>query len=509
MSDTPTHHDDDAQLAALGFQSEFKRDMSLWANFSLGFTYLSPVVGIYTVFAIALAAAGPPMIWSLLIAGAGQMLVALVFSEIVAQFPVAGGVYPWARRLWGRKWAWMTGWVYMFALLATIAGVAYGAGPFIAAVFGFAPSTHTTIACALAILGLATVINMTGTKTLSYFAIFGFSAELIGALAVGAWLLITQRHHGFGVLFNSFGAQGSHSFLYAFLAASLIGVYQYYGFEACGDVAEEVRNPGVQIPKSMRRTIYIGGAAATFVCLSLILSVVDFGAVISGQDADPVSTLLTAAFGTVGAKVVLCVVLISFVSCALSLQAAASRLIYSYGRDGMIVGSKLWAKFDQKRHVPPYALLAAVVIPAILIVGSIVSTDALTKLISFGSVGIYIAFQMVVLAALRARVRGWVPTGKYQLERWAMPVNVGALIYGVAAIVNICWPRTPDAPWYDNYIVALMSVIVIGLGLLYMVLARSHQNGTAPHGDAIPAAASQPVTASASTPILAGDFDAR
>jgi hypothetical protein len=30
------HHDeDDAQLAALGFDSTFKRDMSLWANFSL------------------------------------------------------------------------------------------------------------------------------------------------------------------------------------------------------------------------------------------------------------------------------------------------------------------------------------------------------------------------------------------------------------------------------------------------------------------------------------------
>ncbi len=481
------HDEDQAQLAALGFQSEFKRDMSLWANFSLGFTYLSPVVGIYTVFAFALAAAGPPMIWSLLIAGAGQMLVALIFSEIVAQFPVAGGVYPWARRLWGRKWAWMTGWVYMFALLATIAGVAYGAGPFVAAVFGFTPTVYTTVLCALAILLLATVINLTGTKMLSYFAIFGFAAELIGALVVGAWLLLTQRHHGLGVLFNSFGAQGDHSFLYAFLAASLIGFYQYYGFEACGDVAEEVRNPGVQIPKSMRRTIYIGGAAATFVCLSLILSVVDFGAVIRGDEVDPIATILARAFGPVGSTIVLCVVLISFVSCALSLQAAASRLIYSYGRDGMIVGSRLWSRFDTNRHVPPYALLAAVVVPAVLIVGSIVSTDALTKLISFGAVGIYIAFQMVVLAALRARIKGWVPSGKYRLGRWGMAVNVGALIYGVAAIINICWPRTPDAPWYDNYIVLLMSGLVIGLGAVYMVLARSHSTGEAPHSDAIPA----------------------
>lgn len=490
MSRTPESHDEDhAQLSALGYHSEFKRDMSLWANFSLGFTYLSPVVGIYTVFAFALAAAGPPMIWSLVIAGVGQLLVALVFSEIVAQFPVAGGVYPWARRLWGRKWAWMTGWVYMFALLATIAGVAYGAGPFVATVFGFTSTAGTTVLCALAVLLLATAINLTGTKMLSYFAIFGFTAELLGALAVGGWLLLTQRHHGLGVLFDSFGAQGDHSFLYAFLAASLIGVYQYYGFEACGDVAEEVRNPGIQIPKSMRRTIYIGGAAATFVCLSLILAVVDFGAVIRGEDTDPIATLLTTAFGTVGSKLVLCVVLISFVSCALSLQAAASRLIYAYGRDDMIIGSTLWSRFDNKRHVPPYALLAAVVIPAALIVGSLVSADALTKLISFGSVGIYIAFQMVVFAAVRARIKGWVPSGKYQLGRWAMVVNVTALIYGVAAIINICWPRTPDVPWYDNYIVLLMSGIVIGLGLLYMATAGSHTNGDAPHNDAIPTGA--------------------
>ncbi len=487
------HDDEDhAQLKALGFQSDFRRDMSPWANFSLGFTYLSPVVGIYTVFAFALATAGPPMIWSLLIAGTGQMLVALVFSEVVAQFPVAGGVYPWARRLWGRKWAWMTGWVYMFTLLALLADAAYGAGPYVAAVFGFRPSVHTTILCALVMLALATVINLTGTKMLGYFAIFGFSAELIGALVVGAWLLLTQRHHGLGVLFHSFGAQGDHSFVYAFLAASLIALYQFFGFEACGDVAEEVRNPGVQIPKAMRRTIYVGGSAATFVCLSLILSVTDFGAVISGKDSNPIDTVLVRTFGDIGSKIVLCVVLISFVSCALSLQAAGSRLIYSYGRDGMIVGSRLLAHFDQKRHVPPYALLTAVIIPALLIVGSIISTDALTKLVSFGSVGVYIAFQMVVLAALRARVKGWKPSGKYKLGRWGMLVNIGALVYGVAAIVNLSWPREPYKPWYDDYIILLMSATVIGLGVVYLVFTRAHTNSDAPHADAVPAAMRRP-----------------
>jgi amino acid transporter len=477
---------DAAQLASLGYESEFKRDMSPWANFSLGFTYLSPVVGVYSLFAYALASGGPPMIWSFVIVGLGQLLVALVFSEVVAQYPVAGGVYPWARRLWGRRWAWMTGWVYLIALMCTIASVVYGAGPYIAATFGFTPTVDTTIICSLAILALATLINFLGTRVLAAAAVIGFSAEIVGALAVGGWLLVSHRHHNLGVLFDSFGAQGSHSYLWAFAAAGLIGVYQYYGFEACGDVAEEVPDPGRLIPKAMRRTIYIGGAAATFVCLALVLSVADIPAVIAGKDVDPVTTLLDGAFGSVGSKIVLGVVLLSFLSCAMSLQAAASRLAFSYGRDEMIMGSRLLRKFSEARHVPPYALLLAAVLPALIVVGSKVSTDALAKVISFAAVGIYLGFQMVVLAALRARLKGWRPSGKYRLGRWGLPVNIAALAYGVLAIVNMCWPRTPDAPWYDDYIVPLSAVVVVGAGLLYMAVHRSYGRSDAPYDDAIP-----------------------
>jgi len=35
------HDEDAAQLAALGYKSEFRREMSLRANFALGFTYLA------------------------------------------------------------------------------------------------------------------------------------------------------------------------------------------------------------------------------------------------------------------------------------------------------------------------------------------------------------------------------------------------------------------------------------------------------------------------------------
>jgi amino acid transporter len=102
---------DIAQLKALGYSSNFDRSMTELENFSLGFTYLSPVVGVYTLFASALAAGGPPMFWSYVVVGIGQMFVCLVFGEVVSQFPISGGLYPWARRLVGKRWAWMAGWV--------------------------------------------------------------------------------------------------------------------------------------------------------------------------------------------------------------------------------------------------------------------------------------------------------------------------------------------------------------------------------------------------------------
>ena len=380
----------------------------------------------------------------------------------------------------------MTGWVYLVALLTTIAGVVYGSGPYLAVLLGFEAGTGSTITCALIMLAIALALNMLGTRVLAMAAMIGFTAELLGALAVGGWLLLTERHQNLSVLFDTQGVAGEGSYLAAFFAAAIIGVYQYYGFEACGDVAEEVPDPTREIPKAMRMTIYIGGAASILVCLSLLLAVKDFGAIISGEDADPVLTILNDTFGVAGTKVVLVIVMVSFLSCTLSLMAAASRLMYSYARDDMIFGSHLLRHFDKVRHVPPYAMIVAATVPAVIVLGSVFSAKALTQIVSFAILGIYLGFQMVVFAALRARLKGWVPSGPFTLGRWGLPITIAALTYGVLTMINVAWPRTPDVPWYDNWVVVLSAVVGIGVGAIYMAIAKPYLRSQATHGDAIP-----------------------
>jgi hypothetical protein len=57
----------------------------------------------------------------------------------------------------------------------------------------------------------------------------------------------------------------------------------------------------------------------------------------------------------------------------------------------------------------------------------------------------------------------------------------------VLAAINMAWPRTPDAAWYDNYLVVLSAALVIVVGLLYLFLGKPHDRSDAPAGDAVPA----------------------
>lgn len=481
------HDEDAAHLESLGYKYDttFKRDMTFWGNVSLGFTYLSPIAGVYSMFALSLGTAGPPMAWAMVIALVGQFFVALIFGEVVSNYPVAGGVYPWSRRLWGRKWAWMNGWIYVVALVGTIASVAYGAAPFVASLGGFSVNAGGTVLIALTTLVVATLLNFAGTKVLSLAATIGLIAEMIGAVGIGGYLLLFGRQHDWSIFFDNqgIGEGAPGGYLGAFAAAALIGMFAYYGFEANGDVAEEVKNPSSQVPKAMRITLYIGGFAANLLTFSLVIAVIDFQAVASGESADPIGDLLLANFGPVFPLVML-VVVIAFISCITSLQAAASRLIYSMSRDRFLPGSHMLSKFNSTRHVPSNALLVAAIVPALIVVLSLMLENALTALVGFGTVGIYMAFGMVVLAALRARVLGWKPAGKFTLGAWAYPVNIIALIWGAAAVINILWPRPTGGGWLQDNLLILTTGGIIALGWAYMLISKAYTRGDAPSGDA-------------------------
>jgi amino acid transporter len=150
----------------------------------------------------------------------------------------------------------------------------------------------------------------------------------------------------------------------------------------------------------------------------------------------------------------------------------------------MIFGSAHLSALSPRTRVPVNALLIAGIVPAFIAIAGLFLKRMVETIVVSSAAGIYVAFQMIVLAALIARAKGWKPSGAFRLGIWAWPVNLAALTYGVLAIINMVWPRTPQDPWYRNYGMIVVWVIVFAIGLFYAVLFRPYDRGDAAEGDA-------------------------
>ncbi|MFI6360588.1 APC family permease [Streptomyces sp. NPDC050743] len=473
MSETDQDAADTAQLAALGYQQQLTRALGLWQNFSVGFTYLSPLVGVYSLFAYGLATGGPAFVWSIPIVLVGQVLVMLTFAETASQYPLAGGIYQWAKRLVGPRYAWLSGWMYTWALLITVASVAFPIAGYAGPLLGYPVNHTTTVLTAVVVILLSGAVNLAGVKRLAFAATAGVVAEVVGTVGLGLYLLLFHRHHSLSVINHTYGAGGSGGYVGAFLAAALFSVWIFFGFEACGDIAEEVKNPSRKIPRAMSMTLAVGGVATIILTMGLLLAVPDLGAVLSGKDADPIGTVLAASLGTVGSKVALALIVLGFVSCTLAIQAATTRLVYAFARDGVIAGSRALSTLHPKFHMPPGAIAVATLIPVGV---TLLPSASVARIITFAVVGIYVGFQSVVVASLIGRFRGWKPSGAFRLGRWGWAVNVVGLLYGIAAVIVLSL-KTPanGTGFFDRWLVPLSVAIVFAAGLLYLLIARPRE----------------------------------
>lgn len=61
----PIHGSDAEELSSFGYRQELRRSLSFFSNFGVAFTYLSPVVGIYSLFALGVGTGGPRYVWTI------------------------------------------------------------------------------------------------------------------------------------------------------------------------------------------------------------------------------------------------------------------------------------------------------------------------------------------------------------------------------------------------------------------------------------------------------------
>lgn len=526
----PAASSDDSRLSALGYRPELSRVLSRFTSFSVAFTYLSPMVGIYSLFVFGAGAGGPRYIWLMPIVVAGMFLVARVFGELGSHYPVAGALYQYSKYTVGPRYGWWVGWFYGSALLVTVAAVDTGVVPYVASLSNnwfntsLDPGSNTTVLLlTLALLAVQTTLNIIGAKVMGRVAGFGTYAEMVGTFGIALILLIAGFHHGLGFLFSSQGAEhvktntlavdfGGSWWAGAALVAVLAHVYIFYGFESAGDVAEETKDATRQVPRAMQQALLVGGLTSFVLVAALLLATpkdaAGYATATSPDGGVPfiLSTNISASWLN---DLLLLLVIFAFFSCGSSVQAAGARLAFSFARDGAIPGSKVVAKVSPRFHTPVNALLLGALVPVAftLLVNLTPDKDksfgfitypahvsALTALVSFGVSGIYLSFLLTVIGAIIARSRGWVPEGPFQLGRLAWPTTIAAAAYLGIMLLNIIAPTGLDSPrgalFNLDWVTLTVMVVIALVGLVaFLVVQPASTIRTHVHDDLEPTGA--------------------
>jgi amino acid transporter len=274
------------------------------------------------------------------------------------------------------------------------------------------------VVAGMVFVGICAAAGAFGLGLLKRAIRLGIAAEVVASVGVGLTLLLAFRTQDLSLLGDTLGAEAlsGGSVGAALLAALAVGGWVFIGFDACVGVSEETRNAAHHVPRTIWVALLSVAALVVLNAIATTLAHPDPAAVVAGRDVDPVQTAVVASFGSWSDKPFAAVVLAAFLACGIAAQSLAARAMYSIARDDVLPGSRFLRRVDRRRSPVGAIATTAVVACLGLLLG--LNSAAVGSLIAFGTAAIYVAFLLVALAALIARLRGtWVPAGNTRIGR--------------------------------------------------------------------------------------------
>jgi amino acid transporter len=447
---------DTADLQKFGYQQELNRGLGTFSSFAVAFSYISPSTGIFTLFFLGMSALGARLFWTWPVVALFQFIVALNFAEVTSHFPLAGSVFQWTKYLAGRGYAWITGWFYIFAGILTVSSVCatlpIALIPALNYMFGWHLNDSLGSAdqkiVALITLVVITVLNIYGVKLVAIVNNTGVIFEILGMVVFAVFLAAVHNHNGVGVIFNSAYAGNYTQFpasttLPFFLVGMFMSLYVIYGFDTASTLAEETRNPRAEAPKAVLASVIGAFVIGAIFLWGVLIAAPDIPAESAGLATSP-GTIIAEVMTGAGSTLYLLVVSAAIFVCCMAILTATIRLAFGMARDDQLPLSKTMSKVNPRLHTPVgtciiIGLLAAV--PFIQFVGAAVIAVGATA-------SIYLSYLLGNLAVMRARTKGWPRvSAPFKLGALGMVVNVIAILWGLAMMVNFLTPSSAVGAW--------------------------------------------------------------
>jgi basic amino acid/polyamine antiporter, APA family len=359
---------------------------------------------------------------------------ALVYAELAAMMPHAGGEYVFIREAYGRVWGFLYGWTRFFVASAGgLAGLAAGFAIFLNVIAGGAFATRVTTVTAftyqldvsglqvmaIAAIALVTAINCAtvsvGGRIATALAVL--KSALVVGIGVGAMALARGTWAHFGLTGTGATCEGvlaaARGGFAGFGAAMLGAMWAYNGWNEVTYVAEEVKDPKRNLPLAIIGGI---GIIATLYILANVayFYVLTPAEVASVPAASSVATAVIARFLGPGAAVVMAGALAMSIFGSLHVTClVCGRIPYAMARDGLFFSAL--AQVSPRSRVPVRAILAQSLWAIVLVLSG--SYDVLTDYAIF-AVLIFVALATASVFVFRRRY----PDAERSYRTWGYPV---------------------------------------------------------------------------------------
>lgn len=406
--------------------------------------------------------------------GALAFAGAMAYAELAALRPKAGGEYVYLDAAYGKLAAFLTGWT---SFVAGFAGAIATSAVFLAVYLGrFVPVAGNDtpfLALPLPYVTLAlspqSTIAIAAIWLMSWIHLRGIGpgrlvGNILAALKVSALLLFIALGFAFGAgSMDNLGQAAAPVTAGSWLFALIAVMFTYSGWNAASYLAEEIRDPGRNVPRAL--AIGTGAVIAVYVLLNLLYIYVLPVGELAGVQGSVLDIIADRLLGTRAGDIMGAVSIISLAASISAMVIAGPRVYYAMARDGQFF--RRAAAIHPRYKTPAAAIVAQAIWATLLVLSG--SGGALLTYTGF-SVVLFSGIGAAALFVLRVRE----PDAPRPFRTIGYPVVPGLFVLASLAIVcSALWVdlvnplRTGGALGPSAY-----GLLVIALGLPFYVAFR-------------------------------------
>lgn len=297
---------------------------------------------------------GPYFLYAWLAGAVLSFVDAMVWSELGAAFPKAGGSYNFLKEAYGpeksgKLMSFLFVWQTMIQAPLVIASAAIGFASYLSYLVPL--NTYSSKAVSGGVVVLIVVLLYRKIEAIGKISVLLWGGVILTML----WIIgggIAHGHFTEPVQHINDGLTVNYAFISAVGFASVKTMYSYLGYYNVCHLGGEIKNPVKNIPRSM--FLSIAGISVLYLAMNIsVTSVIPWH---EAKDSEfVISLFMQRLAGDTAAMIVTCLILWVAFASVFSATLGYSRIPYAAATDGAFF--KVFAKLHPTRHFPHISLL--------------------------------------------------------------------------------------------------------------------------------------------------------